>query len=217
MTVTETIVEEEVVKSQHRVKAYGEVFTPLHMVDRMLDLVRGELETAPDFVDKTFLEPSAGDGNFLVTILRRKLHAIETRYPAQQWPQESLFALASIYGIELLEDNHQDAKAITLAEFLGFHQNHGVACSARTNLRRAAAYLIDTNIVCGNTLTGQTAQGQDIQFSWWNRIDGVPGMVQREPFTLSSLRQGHVLDFTVYNTNQPCRIDRVHEETGDNA
>ena len=106
MTVTETIVEEQLVRSRHRVKTYGEVFTPRHMVDRMLDLVREELETGPDFVDKTFLEPAAGDGNFLVAILRRKLHAIESRYPAQEWPRESLFALASIYGVELLEDNH---------------------------------------------------------------------------------------------------------------
>ena len=68
-------------KSRDRVKAYGEVFTPRHMVDRMLDLVRDELEAGPDFVDKTFLEPAAGDGNFLVAILRRKLQAIEKRFP----------------------------------------------------------------------------------------------------------------------------------------
>ncbi len=217
MTVTEAIVEEQLVRSRHRVKTYGEVFTPRHMVDRMLDLVREELETGPDFVDKTFLEPAAGDGNFLVAILRRKLHAIESRYPAQEWPRESLFALASIYGIELLEDNHQDAKTIMLAEFLGFHEAHGIDCGARTNLHRAAAYLIDTNIVWGNTLTGQTAQGQDIRFSWWHRIDGQVGFVQREPFTLASLRHSHAFDFTIYDTYQPCRIDRVHEETGDNA
>ena len=77
--VMQTIVEEQVVKSRHRVKTYGEVFTPRHMVDRMLDLAREELETGPDFVDKTFLEPAAGDGNFLVAILRRKLRAIEAR------------------------------------------------------------------------------------------------------------------------------------------
>jgi hypothetical protein len=73
MTVTEAVIEEQVVKSRHRVKTYGEVFTPRHMVDRMLDMVREELETGPGFVDKTFLEPAAGDGNFLVAILRRKL------------------------------------------------------------------------------------------------------------------------------------------------
>ena len=56
---------EVLVKSRERVKAYGEVFTPASMVNRMLDLVRPELETGPGFVDKTFFEPAAGDGNFL--------------------------------------------------------------------------------------------------------------------------------------------------------
>ena len=77
--MSRTIAEERIVKSRLRVKAHGEVFTPRHMVDRMLDLVSDELETGPDFVDKTFLEPAAGEGNFLVAILRRKLKAIETR------------------------------------------------------------------------------------------------------------------------------------------
>lgn len=212
MTVAETIVEEQVVKSRTRVKSYGEVFTPRHMVDQMLDLVREELETAPDFVDKTFLEPAAGHGNFLVAILGRKLAAIEKRYSAEKWPHESLFALASIYGVELLEDNHQDAKTIMLAEFVGFHEAHGIAGGAGTNLHSAAAFLIDTNIVRGNTLTGKTPGGRDIQFSWWNRIDGKPGMVQREPFTLASLREDNGFDFTVYDSYQACRIDKVHEE-----
>ena len=49
--VTLTIGEEQLVKSRHRVKVYGEVFTQRQMVDRMLDLVREELETGRDFVD----------------------------------------------------------------------------------------------------------------------------------------------------------------------
>lgn len=202
-------------KSRQRVKTYGEVFTPRHMVDQMLDLVREELETGPDFVDKTFLEPAAGDGNFLVAILRRKLHAIEKRYPAEEWPQESLFAVASIYGIELLEDNHRDAKAIMLAEFLGFHQAHGVPCGPHTNLPQAAAFLIDTNVIRGDTLTGLDGLGQEIQFSWWNRITGAREMVQREPFTLASLRDsaaGFAIDFTIYDSYLACRIDQVHQE-----
>lgn len=217
MTVPPTIVEERLVKSRHRVKSYGEVFTPRHMVDRMLDLVCEELETGRDFVDKTFLEPAAGDGNFLVAILRRKLHAIEKRYPVEEWPEESLFALASIYGIELLEDNHQDAKAIMIADFLGFHRARGIPCGSDTHLHRAAEFLIDTNILRGNTLTGQTPNGQDIQFSWWNRIEGDPGMVQREPFTLASLRDDGAFDFTIYDSYQVCRIDKVHEEARANA
>ena len=120
--------------------------------------------------------------------------------------------MASIYGVELLEDNHQDAKAIMLAGFLGFHQAHGTDCGSETDLHQAAKFLIDANIVRGNTLTGQTPAGQDIQFSWWHRIDGKPGMVQREPFTLASLRANSAFDFTVYDNYKICRIDNVHEE-----
>ena len=210
--MTQTIVEEQVVKSRHRVKTYGEVFTPRHMVNRMLDLVREELEAGPDFVDKTFLEPAAGHGNFLVAILHRKLSAIEKRYQPEVWPDESLFAVASIYGIELLEDNHRDAKEAMLAEFLRFHASHDVPCGPRTDLRRAATFLIDTNIVRGDTLTGLNWRGEEIQFSWWNRVLNMPGMVHRDPFRLASLRDDSMLDFTVYDTYAVCRIDQVHEQ-----
>jgi hypothetical protein len=209
-TAAQRIVEEQLVKSRHRVRAYGEVFTPSHMVERMLDLVREELETGPDFVDKTFLEPAAGHGNFLVAILRRKLNAVEKNYPPEDWLEASLFALASIYGIELLEDNHRDAKTVMLAEFLHFHKERDVPCGPATSLRKAAAFLIDTNVVRGDTLAGLDWRGEEIQFSWWNRIAGAPGMVQREPFTLASLRVD-ALDLTVYDSYPACRIDKVHE------
>jgi hypothetical protein len=210
VTVAQTIAEEQLVKSRHRVKSYGEVFTPRHMVDRMLDLVREELEIGPDFVDKTFLEPAAGHGNFLVAILHCKLRAIEKKYPSEEWPEASLFALASIYGIELLEDNHRDAKEAMLTEFLLFHEAHGVQCGPDTSLRQAAVFLIDANVVRGDTLTGLDWRGEEIQLSWWNRLDRDPGMVQRKPFTLASLRDD-AFDFTVYDSYRACRIDKVHE------
>lgn len=216
-SMTSTIAEGQVVmRSRHRVKTYGEVLTPRHMVDRMLDLVRDDLESGPGFVDKTFLEPAAGDGNFLVAILHRKLQAIEKNYPYVKWPEASLFALASIYGIELLEDNHHDAKAAMLATFVRFHEEREVPCGPETALRRAAAYLINANIIRGNTLTGFDWRGKTIQFSWWNRVQDAPGMVQREPFTLAALRD-HALDFSVYETYEPCLINKIYEQGGSNA
>ncbi|MGB2933906.1 MAG: SAM-dependent DNA methyltransferase [Nostocoides sp.] len=207
-----TLVDEELlVKSRERVKSYGEVFTPRHMVEQMLDLVSDDLD-GPGFVDKTFLEPAAGDGNFLIAILRRKLAAVEKTIEPALWPQESLFVLASIYGIELLEDNHQDAQALMLAEFIDFHQRHGVACGPRTHLHRAAAFLIATNIVRGNTLTGQDWRGEDIEFSWWNRDPDQPGVVRREPFTFFSLREESMFDLAVYAMYAPCPINQVHQE-----
>jgi len=185
------------------------------MVNQMLDLVREDLETGPDFVDKTFLEPAAGDGNFLVAILHRKLRAIEKRMPRAEWLDASLFAVASIYGIELLEDNHREAKEAMLAEFLHFHNQHGASCGPETNLRHAAAFLIATNVVQGDALSGRDSRGEEIQFSWWHRVDGAPGLVQREPFTLASLRDSainYVMDFAAYESYAQCPIDQVHKE-----
>lgn len=205
---------EIIVKSRERVKVYGEVFTPRHLVDQMLDLVRVELETGEHFVDKTFLEPAAGDGNFLIAILQRKLSAIKGRYPEERWPMESLFALASIYGIELLSDNHQDAQKFMLAEFVDFHEQNGIVCHSRTKLWKAADFLISTNVVNGNTLTSKTVTGEPIIFSWWNRVGDSMTKVQRVPFSFASLRAANsgALDFTTYDTYRPCSIDQVHRE-----
>lgn len=206
---------EQLIKSRHRVKAHGEVFTPRRMVDQMLDLVHVELESGPEFVDKTFFEPSAGDGNFLIAILQRKLRAIEKRYQRELWPTESLFALASIYGIEFLEDNLEAAKIGLLEEFVSFHENRGAECGSVTNLRLSAEYLIDANVLHGNTLTGLNPAGEEIEFSWWLRVAAIPGVVQREPFTLASLRGAAIgaFDFAIYDTYEQCSIDHVHKET----
>lgn len=215
--MTQTIAEELLVKSRLRVKAHGEVFTPRRMVEQMLELVRDDLETGPGFVDKTFLEPAAGDGNFLVAILERKLGAVEQHIPPDRWADESLFALASIYGIELLEDNHEDAQAAMLAEFLRFQASLGIPCGRDTKLTQAATFLIDTNIVRGNTLSGLDWRSKEITFSWWHRASADPSLVIREPFTFNSLRAGapepDLFDSLVEpDRYAPCRIDHVHEE-----
>ncbi|OYO14018.1 hypothetical protein CGZ94_01160 [Enemella evansiae] len=198
-------------KSRHRVKTYGEVFTPRAMVDQMLDLVSDDLEAGEGFVDKTFLEPAAGDGNFLVAIVQRKLATIERQLDPSVWPRESLFALASIYAIELLEDNHRDAQEALVNEFVKFHESHGTRCSPRTDLYRAATFLVATNIVRGNTLTGRTPGGEEIEFSWWTRQANDPSMVKREPFTFNALREVGAFDFSVYASYEPCPIRHVHK------
>lgn len=204
------------IKSRDRVKAHGEVFTPRHMVDQMLDLVRDDLEVGSDFVDKTFLEPAAGDGNFLIAILQRKLSAIEKRLAPSEWVLESLFALASIYGVELLSDNHAAAQAALLSEFISFHDRTGNNFGRCSDAFKSASTILDRNVVLGDTLTGLDMRGEEIQFSWWNRVPNQRGFVQRIPFTLSSLRGQAsgmgMFDFTTYDIYAPCRIDHVYKE-----
>ena len=91
------------VKSKSRVTDYGEVFTAEREVKAMCDLVKQETER----IDSRFLEPACGDGNFLAEILKRKLAVVKSKYRRSpyDWERNSLLALGSVYGVELLIDN----------------------------------------------------------------------------------------------------------------
>lgn len=82
--------EEKLIKSKHRVQKHGEVFTPAWMVQKMLDTPG--VKEACENVSATFLEPAAGDGNFLLAILERKLQAVIDQYDERNWKTKSLFA-----------------------------------------------------------------------------------------------------------------------------
>lgn len=79
-------------REKTRVKATGEVFTPTPLVEEILDNMDQQLFVDPT---KTYLDPSCGDGQFLASVLYRKLQNgidFET-------------ALGTIYGVDLMEDN----------------------------------------------------------------------------------------------------------------
>ena len=67
----------------------------------MLDLVRDESFR----LDSRFLEPACGDGNFLIEILRRKLSLLQDLKSQTEWEFQSLIAVGSCYGIDILPDN----------------------------------------------------------------------------------------------------------------
>ena len=75
-----------------RVKATGEVFTPTPLVQEILDKLDPELFKDPS---KTFIDPACGDGQFLGEVLIRK---VENGIDFGQ-------ALATIYGVDLMQDN----------------------------------------------------------------------------------------------------------------
>lgn len=89
--------EENLTKSKERVAKYGEVFTPQWCVEMMCNQLE---ENSPGafMPEKTFLEPSCGEGAFILEILRRKFANCKNR-------RDYTVALRSVYGFELLADN----------------------------------------------------------------------------------------------------------------
>lgn len=82
------------IRSTARAKVIGEVFTPSALVLEMI-------EQLPDPVwepGKTYLDPTCGHGNFLAPILIIKL-SLGHSHP-----------LATIYGVELMQDNVDECK-----------------------------------------------------------------------------------------------------------
>lgn len=86
----------EQVKSKDRVKDFGEVFTPPHIINQMLDLLPEETFQP----SKTFLEPTCGEGWMILEILKRKFANCKKR-------KDYTIALGSVYGMELQADNVQ--------------------------------------------------------------------------------------------------------------
>lgn len=179
--------EENIIKSKERVQKHGEVFTPSWMVQKMLDSP-GIREKTED-IYATFLEPSAGDGNFLAAILEKKLSAVTRNYDKKNWKTKSLFALSSIYGIEYLEDNLEVARARMFLCYLDWYEDSfGERLSSNTDIYKSAHYLIKKNIVRGNTLTKRHPDSNElIMFSEWKRVKGYPSLVEEKRFAFAEL------------------------------
>jgi hypothetical protein len=166
------------VKSKQRVADHGEVFTPLWMVEAMLDLVKDETER----IDSRFLEPACGSGNFLVRILQRKLAAVELKFGKSDFEKQhyALLALMCTYGIELLEDNIAECR-VNMLEILADYLN----LEESDELYRAASYVLSQNIVHGDALKMRTSDDQPITFAEWGYLG--KGRFQRRDFHLGSL------------------------------
>lgn len=205
---------EKIIKSKHRVQKHGEVFTPSWMVQKMLD-VPGVKEATED-VYATFLEPSAGDGNFLEAILEQKLFAVTQKYDKRNWKTKSLFALSSIYGIEFLEDNLEVARSRMFLHYLNWiEERFGERLTSRSDLYKSAHFLINQNIVRGNTLTKRHPVTDElIMFSEWKRVKGHPSLVERVRFAFAELF-GEVIDDSDKVVERQLSLFELSEENAD--
>lgn len=166
------------IKSKQRVADHGEVFTPPWLVEKMLDLVKGETER----IDSRFLEPACGSGNFLVPILQRKLAAVELKFGKSDFEKRhhALLGLMCCYGIELLADNIAECRANMLEVFADY-----LALDADGDLYRAAFHVLSLNLVHGDAMTMRAIDDAPIRVVEWGYLG--KGKFQRRDFRLDVL------------------------------
>ena len=88
-------------KSNERIKKNGEVFTPRWLVDDMLN----KFPEDAWLPEKTWLEPAAGDGNFVERIIERRI----------EMGQDPYQILKTVFAVELMQDNVELMKERALA------------------------------------------------------------------------------------------------------
>ncbi len=166
------------IKSKKRVADHGEVFTPLWLVEKMLDLVKGETER----IDARFLEPACGSGNFLVPVLQRKLAAVEAKFGKSDFEKRhyALLALMCCYGIELLPDNITECRANMLGVFAEY-----LNLSEADELYQAAFFVLSLNLVHGDAMTMRDLNAAPISVVEWGYLG--KGKFQRRDFRLDVL------------------------------
>lgn len=144
----------------------------------MLNLVKEESER----IDSRFLEPACGSGNFLVSVLKRKLAAVELKFAKSEFEKQqyALLALMCIYGVELLPDNIDECRANLieiLLEYLGL--------DGTEDFYKAAMSILSCNIVHGDAMTMRTVENEPIAFAEWGYVGR--GKFQRRDFRFDVL------------------------------
>jgi len=170
------------IKSKQRVRDHGEVFTPGHIVNDMLDLVKQETER----IDSRFLEPACGTGNFLVEILRRKLAVVESRYKKDQLEYEryAVIAVSSIYGVDLLQDNVEEARKRLFGIF-NEQYTRLYKRECKDECKNSVKFILERNTLRGDALTLKTDNDKPIIFTEWSAVNG--SMIKRRDFTMDNL------------------------------
>jgi hypothetical protein len=188
------------VKSKKRVADHGEVFTSEREVNAMLDLVKQETER----IDSRFLEPACGTGNFLVEILNRKLKIVKDRYKKSQieFERNSIIAISSIYGVDILQDNAIECRD-RLFEIFDVIYTRLYKTNCKEDCKTSVKFLLKRNILWGDALDFTNPETKEpIVFSEWSAI-----MIKRRDYVFKFLvEQTH--QFSMFNDEgNPAAID----------
>ena len=114
----------KIIKSDSRVKEFGEVFTPMLLVHETLDKVPYDEYKN----NRSFIDPSCGNGNFLVGVVEKK----------QACGIPNIDILKKLYGVDIMPDNVLEARNRIL-ELVGKQKQY--------------LDILDKNIVCHDAFT----------------------------------------------------------------
>ena len=178
---------EKIIKSADRVKDIGEVFTPKKIVDFMLN--QSEIKEKVNSLTATFLEPSAGEGAFLVELLRRKLSfATRQSKDIKEMQNNFLLALSTLYGIEIMEDNVEMLVMNMANTFRDVYFKTFKPKDQNQKVLKSANVIISANMAQGDTLKRITSTGDPIIFSEWTPVG--KNKVQRTEYTFDAIVEG---------------------------
>ena len=96
----------DVERSDLRIDSTGEVFTPLELCNLMVNRISLDVLKDPE---STFIDPSAGNGNFLIALKNRL-----KEYHSEEYIKDNM-----LYAIEFMDDNHKE-----MCERLGVPIDH---------------------------------------------------------------------------------------------
>lgn len=171
--------------SKQRVTDHGEVYTRPQEVRAMLNLVRSETER----IESRFLEPACGSGNFLVEVLWRKLRAVALRFGGDQlaYERNSIIAISSLYGIDILADNVQTCRERLFEVFYREFYLDLFGEAVKPDCLRSVRYILNCNIIQGDALTLRTVgePSAPIIFAEWSPVNH--RFLKRRDFSFQSL------------------------------
>ena len=152
---------------QARRKQTGEDFTPAELVNEMLDQFPKEIWLD---ADKTWLDPTAGNGNFLVEVYKRLIAAGHSK---------DHILSNMIFGADLMDDNCQEMifrlygegviKRIPYSKMPVAYKSKGMAYVYMHNDK------LVHNIVCANGLEYNYSFGREVEpvqalFDWQKTV-----------------------------------------------
>lgn len=196
---------ERLIKSKLRVQKHGEVFTPSWIVEKMLNI--DGIKECCENLSATFLEPSAGEGVFLVAILKRKLDMVAKNYctDINQYENFSLYALSTLYGVELLEDNIEMCVMNLYQKYYEYYLEIAKKLNSgfKEEVLNSAKCIIKSNIRQGDFLTQLTNSNTSIIFSEWKSLKSI---TKKTKDIIISRKEYKLQDIYKNNSNQSINV-----------